>query len=61
MPIYKVETTVKLRSMGEFKANTKEEAIEKYRQEYLKVDYSKNSLGWLESGWLPKVKELKEK
>lgn len=60
MPIYKVETTVKLRAVGEFKADTKEEAIEMYRQEYLKVDYSGNLLGWLESGWNPKAKEIKE-
>jgi hypothetical protein len=61
MPTYKIETTVKLRGVGEFEANTKEEAIEMYRQEYLKVDYSKNLLGWLSSGWNPKVKELKDK
>lgn len=60
MPIYKVETTVKLRAMGEFEADTKEEAIEMYRQEYLKVNYSGNLLGWLSSGWNPKAKEIKE-
>jgi hypothetical protein len=58
MPMYEVRTKEKLKAVGQFEAATMEEAIELFRQEYLKVDYSSNSLGWLTSGWNPEVKEI---
>jgi hypothetical protein len=58
MPMYEVRTKVALKTVGEFETDTMEEAIEMFRQEYLKVNYSGNSLGWLESGWNPEVKEI---
>jgi hypothetical protein len=58
MALYEVRTKVELKTVGEFYADTAEEAIEMFRQEYNKVDYSSNSLGWLSSGWNPEVKEI---
>ena len=58
MPIYEVRTKVSLKAVGEFETATMEEAVELFRQEYLKVDYSGTSLGWLSSGWNPEVKEI---
>ena len=58
MPIYEVRTKVELKTLGEFEADTMEKAIEMFREEYNKVNYSGNSLGWLSSGWNPEVKEI---
>jgi len=58
MPKYEVRTKISLKAVGEFEADTKEEAVEMYRQEYNKVDYTVSNLGWLYSGWNPKVKEI---
>jgi hypothetical protein len=58
MPMYEVRTKVELKTVGEFNTDTPDEAIEMFRQEYLKVNYSGNSLGWLSSGWNPEVKEI---
>lgn len=58
MPMYEVRTKVQLKSVGEFETATMDEAVELFRQEYLKVNYSGNSLGWLSSGWNPEVKEI---
>ena len=40
---------------------TEEEALEIFRRESLKVDYSKSKIDHLTSGWNPKVKKIKEK
>jgi hypothetical protein len=58
MPIYEVRTEQKLKAVGQFETATMEEAVELFRQEHLKVNYSDNSLGWLSSGWNPEVKEI---
>ena len=58
MKEYKVEATVKLRSVGFFEAESKEEAEEKFRLESLKVDYNASSLGHSISGWNPIVTEV---
>ena len=58
MPVYEVRTKISLKAVGEFETATMEEAVELFRQEYLKVNYSGNSLGWLSSGWNPEVKEI---
>ena len=58
MPIYEVRTEEKLKAVGQFETATMEEAVELFRQEHLKVNYSGNSLGWLSSGWNPEVKEI---
>lgn len=58
MPMYEVRTKTSLKTVGEFKTDTPEQAIEMFRQEYLKVIYSGNSLGWLSSGWNPVVKVI---
>lgn len=44
--------------MGIFEANTPEEAIEMFRLEEIKIDYSQSSLGYLASGWNPVAKEI---
>jgi len=58
MPIYEVRTKISLRTVGKFETDTKEEAIELFRQEYNKINYSGTSLGWLYSGWNPKAKKI---
>ena len=50
---YKVVATQKIRSMGIFKAETKEEAIEKFRVAGLELDYTTSKLDYLSSGWNP--------
>lgn len=50
---YEVVATEKIRSMGIFKAETEEEAIEKFRVAGLKLDYTTSELGYLSSGWNP--------
>jgi len=58
MPTYQIRATTKLKSMGIFEANTPEEAIEMFRLEEIKIDYSQSSLGYLASGWNPVAKEI---
>ncbi len=41
--------------MGIYEAESKEEAIEMFRLDSIKVDYSQTSVGFLTSGWNPKA------
>ena len=61
MPTYEIIAIQRVRSRGVFETETEEEALEIFRRESLKVDYSKSAIGYLTSGWNPKVKKIKEK
>ena len=41
--------------MGIYEAESKEEAIEMFRLDSNKVDYSQTPVGFLHSGWNPKA------
>jgi hypothetical protein len=58
MPTYEVRATMTTKSRGIFNTDTPEEAIELFRLEGLKVDYSTSSLDCLQSGWNPVAKEI---
>jgi hypothetical protein len=58
MPKYKVSATTEVKSMGIFDSATPEEAMELFRLEDIKVDYTASSLGYLTSGWNPVVEEI---
>ena len=60
MKTYKVEATIKRRSVGYYETETEEEAIEKFRLDGLKIDYTASNLGYLESGWNPVAVEVTE-
>lgn len=55
MPTYKVQARERVRTMGIFDADSREEAKEMFRQEWLKVDYSKVGLLVTTSGWNPRA------
>jgi hypothetical protein len=61
MPTYEIIAIQRVRSRGVFETETEEEALEIFRRESLKVDYSKSKIDHLTSGWNPKVKKIKEK
>jgi len=58
MPTYEVKATTKIKSKGIFETDTPEEAIELFRLEEIKIDYSGSSLGYMASGWNPVAKEI---
>jgi hypothetical protein len=58
MPKYKVSATTEVKSMGIFDAATPEEAMELFRSEDIKIDYTASSLGYLTSGWNPVAEEI---
>jgi hypothetical protein len=55
MKTYKVTAVERVRSMGIYEAESKEEAIEMFRLDSNKVDYSQTPVGFLHSGWNPKA------
>jgi hypothetical protein len=58
MPKYKVISVEQVRSKGEYEANSPEEAIEMFRLDHLKLDYTKSPLDYLTSGWNPEAEEI---
>ena len=55
MKTYKVTAVERVRSMGIYEAESKEEAIEMFRLDSIKVDYSQTPVGFSHSGWNPKA------
>lgn len=55
MPTYKVQTREKLRTMGIYDAESREEAKEMFRKDYMKIDWNQSGLLHLTSGYNPRA------
>ena len=55
MPTYKVVAKEKLRTMGIYDAESREEAKEMFRKDYLKMDWKQSGLAHLISGYGPRA------
>jgi len=55
MPTYKVVAREKLRTMGIYDAESREEAKEMFRKDYLKIDWKQSGLLHLVSGYNPRA------